>query len=69
MDAQQQLLAFRKVTPLRPAMILTDHLYAFTCALFFRRSVFDDVGPFDASLKSVADGEWVARAQIGRAHV
>lgn len=61
-DAAQRLLAFRKVTPLRPAMILTDHLYAFTCALFFRRRVFEHTGPFDATLRSVADGEWVARA-------
>ncbi|MEQ1861148.1 MAG: glycosyltransferase [Chthoniobacteraceae bacterium] len=66
-DPQQQLLAFRKVTPLRPSMILTDHLYAFTCALFFRRSVFESAGAFDASLKSVADGEWVARA-LGKGH-
>lgn len=66
-DSQQQLLAYRKVTPLRPAMILTDHLYAFTCALFFRREVFASVGPFDVSLKSVADGEWVARA-LGKGH-
>ncbi len=61
-DAEQRLLAFRKVTPLRPAMILTDHLYAFTCALFFRRRVFERTGPFDAALRSVADGEWVSRA-------
>jgi glycosyltransferase involved in cell wall biosynthesis len=33
-DAEQRLLSFRKVTPLRSAMILTDHLYAFTCGLF-----------------------------------
>jgi glycosyltransferase involved in cell wall biosynthesis len=61
-DPQQRLLAFRRVTPLRPAMILTDHLYAFTCALFFRRRVFEKTGPFNAALKSLADGEWVARA-------
>ncbi len=66
-DPQQQLLAFRRVTPLRPAMILTDHLYAFTCALFFRRDVFASAGPFDVALKSVADGEWVARA-LGKDH-
>ena len=66
-DPQQQLLAFRKVTPLRPTMILTDHLYAFTCALFFRREVFTKCGFFDISWKSVADAEWVARA-LSRGH-
>lgn len=66
-DPRQQLLAFRRVTPLRPATILTDHLYAFTCALFFRRSVFADAGPFDIEFESVADGEWVARA-LRRGH-
>lgn len=60
-DPQQQLLAFRKVTPLRAEMILTDHLYAFTCALFFRRRLLEEGFWFDASLKDVADGEWVAR--------
>jgi len=66
-DPEQQLLAFRKVTPLREATILTDHLYAFTCALFIRRSVFADVGPFDESFRSVADADWVARA-LHRGH-
>lgn len=66
-DPEQRLLAFRKVTPLREAAILTDHLYAFTCALFVRRSVFADVGPFDESFRSVADADWVARA-LHRGH-
>lgn len=60
-DPQQRLLAFRKVTPLRRAMIMTDHLYAFTCALFFRRRIFSEGLSFDANLKDVADGEWVCR--------
>ena len=66
-DAEQRLLAFRKVTPLRPAMILTDHLYAFTCALFFRRRLLDEGLWFDAELQDVADGEWVARV-LARGH-
>jgi glycosyltransferase involved in cell wall biosynthesis len=66
-DATQRLLAYRKVTPLRRAMILTDHLYAFTCALFFRRTVFADGLRFDPALRSIADGELVARA-LARGH-
>ncbi len=62
LDADAHLLAFRKVTPLRRTMILTDHLYAFTCALFFRRRVFTGGLRFDAALKTTGDGDWVARA-------
>jgi hypothetical protein len=43
-------------------MILTDHLYAFTCAIFFRRSVFGEAMQLDESVKTIADGEWIARA-------
>lgn len=66
-DTRQELLAYRKVTPLRRSMILTDHLYAFTCALFFRRRLIEEGLQFDASLKDVADGEWVCRA-LERGH-
>lgn len=66
-DPEQRLLAFRKVTPLRASMIATDHLYAFTCALFFRRSVFAEGLRFDTSLRSVADGQLVCRA-LERGH-
>lgn len=61
-DPAGALLAFRKATPLHAAMIRTDHLYAYTCALFFRRRIFEQGLRFDASLKVVADGEWVASA-------
>jgi glycosyltransferase involved in cell wall biosynthesis len=61
-DENQRLLAFRKITPLRVSMIATDHLYAFTCAMFFRRSVFESGLRFDMSLRSVADGDFVCRA-------
>ena len=60
LDADCRLLSFRKVTPLRRAMILTDHLYAFTCAIFFRRRILDAGVTFDADLQSIADGHWVA---------
>jgi len=60
LDPECGLLSFRKVTPLRRAMILTDHLYAFTCAIFFRRRIFDDGVHFNSELKDVADGLWVA---------
>lgn len=67
LDPHAQLLAFRKITPLRRAMILTDHLYAFTCAIFFRRSVFGEGMHLDESVRTIADGEWIARA-LERGH-
>lgn len=59
LDEESRLLSFRKVTPLRRAMIRTDHLYAYTCAIFFRRRIIEDGVLFNAELKDVADGEWV----------
>jgi len=59
LDAQSRLLSFRKVTPLRRAMIRTDHLYAYTCAIFFRRRIIEAGVLFDPALQAVADGEWV----------
>ena len=67
LDAEARLLAFRKVTPLRRAMILTDHLYAFTCAIFFRRGVFSEEMQFNESVKTIADGQWIAAA-LARGH-
>lgn len=59
LDGESRLLSFRKITPLRRAMIRTDHLYAYTCAIFFRRRIVEDGVLFNAELKDVADGEWV----------
>jgi glycosyltransferase involved in cell wall biosynthesis len=61
LDPECRVLSFRKVTPLRSAMIRTDHLYAFTCAIFFRRRILEAGITFDANLKDVADGEWICR--------
>jgi len=55
------LLSFRRSTKLRPAMILTDHLYDLTCSMFFRRSIFDRGLLFDPEYKAAGDAEWVSR--------
>jgi glycosyltransferase involved in cell wall biosynthesis len=60
-DEKGALLSFRKSTPLRPAMILTDHLYDLTCAMFVRGKWRDRRHLFDPMLKDVADGEWVCK--------
>ena len=61
-DARQELLAYRKVTPLRRSMILTDHLYANSCTLFFRRRLLENGMKFDSELKDIGDQEWVCGA-------
>lgn len=59
-NEEQQLLAFRKATPLRASMIRTDHLYDHSCALFFRRRIIESGFLFDPELKDVADAQWVS---------
>lgn len=59
-DAQGALCSFHKATPLRSAMILTDHLYDYSCALFFRRRLIEQF-PFRTDFRAAGDGEWVAR--------
>lgn len=60
-DPASRLLAFRRATPLRPAMILTDHLYDFTCALFFRSRLLERGIRFDSGYAAAGDGDFVAR--------
>ncbi|MGV3532322.1 MAG: glycosyltransferase [Chthoniobacteraceae bacterium] len=66
-DPQNQLISFRKVTPLRRSMILSDHLYAFTCGIFFRRRILDQGIRFNPELATVADAEWVCEL-LARGH-
>ena len=47
-------------------MILTDHLYDYTCALFFRRRVWERTGGFSLEYRAVSDAEWVARVLLSR---
>jgi glycosyltransferase involved in cell wall biosynthesis len=67
LDADNQLISFRKVTPLRRAMIESDHLYAFTCGIFFRRRLLEEGIRFNSNLKDVADLEWVCEV-LRRGH-
>lgn len=59
-DPAGELLSFRKATPLRASMILTDHLYDFTCAMFFRRRLLERGSGFDTGYRAAADAAWVA---------
>lgn len=60
-DSDQELICFRKATKARAAMIRSDHLYNYTCAMFFRRRVFEAGFHFNPELKDVADAQWVCR--------
>ena len=60
--ADGALRSFRRATRLRPAMILTDHLYDLSCAMFFRRRLLDTAGSFRADFRAAGDAEWVCRA-------
>lgn len=60
-DRMGELLAYRKGYPPRWPYILTSHLYDFSCALFFRRRIWDAGFRFDAGLKSAGDMDFVAR--------
>jgi glycosyltransferase involved in cell wall biosynthesis len=60
-DPAGQLLSFHRATPLRASMILTDHLYDYTCALFFRRQLWESTGGFGNNFRILGDAEWVAR--------
>jgi glycosyltransferase involved in cell wall biosynthesis len=59
-DETGALKSFHKATPLRASMVLSDHLYDYSCALFFRRSVFDRE-KFRTDFRVAGDGEWVGR--------
>lgn len=67
LDAENRLISFRKVTPLRRAMIESDHLYAFTCGIFFRRRLLEKGIRFNPDLKTIADMEWVSEV-VQRGH-
>jgi glycosyltransferase involved in cell wall biosynthesis len=61
LNAAGGLLSFRRATKLRASMILSDHLYDFTCAMFYSRSFIDRGFLFDPEFRVTGDAEWVSR--------
>jgi len=59
LDAAAELVTFRRVTPLRQLFLRTDHLYAYTCATFYRRKVWEAGIRYRPELKDVADGQFI----------
>jgi glycosyltransferase involved in cell wall biosynthesis len=60
-DADARLLSFHRATPLRRSVVLTDHLYDYTCAMFFRRPLWEQSGGFNTAFKMLADADWISR--------
>jgi glycosyltransferase involved in cell wall biosynthesis len=60
-DKAGRLLSFHRATPLRASMVVIDHLYDYTCALFFRRRLWEKSGGFRSDYAIVADADWIAR--------
>ena len=61
-DARGDYLFHRKVQVPLKYHTWVAHLPAFTCAMFFRRTIIDEYKLFfDARLRAVGDGEWVLR--------
>lgn len=68
-DPAGELLTYRRSTPLRRAMILTDHLYDYTCAMFFRRELWAQAGEFSLDYRAISDADWVVRALATRPRI
>jgi glycosyltransferase involved in cell wall biosynthesis len=60
-DPRGDLLAFRRGQPLRGAWVRAAHLYDFSCAMYFRRRVWESGLRFDPGLRSCGDADWVVR--------
>lgn len=61
-NLEGKLLAYRKTYQPRLPYILTSHLYIYTCALFYRRTVFDRGYRFNAEkYKIIGDADLIVQ--------
>lgn len=61
-DEAGELLSCRKAMPMRKLFLEASYLYNFSCAMFFRRSAWEQLGGFDTSFKNAGDEELIRRA-------
>jgi glycosyltransferase involved in cell wall biosynthesis len=61
-DTAGELLACRKAMPMRKSFLEASYLYNYSCAMFFRKSLWDKLGGFDPSFKNAGDEDLVRRA-------
>ncbi len=59
-DAAMHPIAYRRVVKPSALYIQTVHLTTLSCAMFFRRSWFDQGLRFDSQWKAIGDAVWVA---------
>ena len=60
--ADNSLLATRKPYPARYAYVATSHLYNLSCAMFFRRRIWQKGLRFDTRFRNLGDHDLVLRA-------
>jgi len=56
-----KLISYRKAYTPRSIYIISDHLYLHSCAMFWRKRIFNDSVPFDAFFKTIGDMDFVLR--------
>lgn len=56
-----EINSFKKSIPFRKYYVLNSNLYIGTCALFYRRNIFDNSNYFDINYKSSGDKEFLIR--------
>jgi len=61
-DEAGELLACRKAMPMRKRFLEASYLYNYSCAMFFRESLWRKLGGFDTSFKNTGDEELIRRA-------
>ena len=61
-DDNGELLAFRKAMPMRLSFLKASYLYNFSCAMFFRKELFEKLNGFSSSYKACADMDFIYRA-------
>ena len=61
-DGAGKLLSCRKAMPMRRMFLEASYLYNYSCAMFFRESLWRRLGGFDLDFRNAGDEDWVRRA-------
>lgn len=61
-DEKGELLSCRKAMPMRKRFLEASYLYNYSCAMFFRESLWKELGGFDTSFKNAGDEDLIRRA-------